>query len=207
MQRAKLLTLLVEFNPSANDDFSGFERPNDSLNPTGCVTEPDGTLLNGPLHNEMPDPATIGRGTDNNTFWVPDFTPDFYQQMIYSTRGVTQRIRPDLNGGISIKGKTVRNYYTEVSKGRYLITGEVSPWLMLPHSEAWYSADTCEAGRASDIGHPDNELRHRTDGHRRGRAHWPPLTRTSRGPTTTSRIRATSTTTATCTNPTAHWTT
>ena len=77
--------------------------------------------------------------------------------MIYSTRGVTQRIRPDLNGGISIKGKTVRNYYTEVSKGRYLITGEVSPWLLLPHSEAWYSADTCEAGRASDIGHPDNE--------------------------------------------------
>ena len=27
VQRAKLLTLLVEFNPNANDDFSGFERP------------------------------------------------------------------------------------------------------------------------------------------------------------------------------------
>ena len=26
---AKLLTILVEFNPTANDDFSGFERPND----------------------------------------------------------------------------------------------------------------------------------------------------------------------------------
>ena len=158
VQRAKLLTLLVEFNPNANDDFSGFERPNDSLNPTGCVTEPDGTLLNGPLHNELPNPANVGRGTDNNTFWVPDFSPSLYQKMIYSTRGVTQRIRPDLNGGISIRGKTVRNYYTEVSKGRYLITGEVSPWLMLPHSEAWYSADTCAGGRASDIGHPDNPL-------------------------------------------------
>ena len=75
--------------------------------------------MNGPLHNELPDPATLGRGTDNNTFWVPDFTPSFYQQLIYSTRGVQQRIRPDLNGGISIRNKTVKNYYTEVSKGRY----------------------------------------------------------------------------------------
>ena len=158
VQRARLLTLLVEFNPDANDDFSGFERPDDSLNPTGCVTEPGGTLLNGPLHNELPDPATVGRGTDNNTFWVPDFTPSFYQKMIYSIEGVAQRIRPDLNGGVSIRGRTVRNYYTEVSKGRYLITGAVSPWLMLPHSEAWYSADTCAGGRASDIGHPDNKL-------------------------------------------------
>ncbi len=28
----------------------------------------------------------------------------------------------------------------------------------MDHSEAWYSADTCEAGEASDVGHPDNEL-------------------------------------------------
>ena len=99
---------------------------------------------------------------------MPDFTPRFYQKLIFSTRGVQQRIRPDLNGGISIKKKTVRNYYTEVSKGRYLITGEVSPWLRLPHSEAYYSADTCEAGEASDIGHPTNPSGHRADGHRRG---------------------------------------
>ena len=45
-----------------------------------------------------------------------------------------------------------------MSKGRYVIEGAASPWLMLPHSEAWYSADTCEAGEASDIGHPDNPL-------------------------------------------------
>ena len=156
VQRAKLLTLLVEFNPNANDDFSGFERPDPA---TGeCFTEPANTLLNGPLHNELPNPANVGRGTDNNTFWVPDFNPRFYQQLIFSTRGVQQRIRPDLDGGISIKNKTVRNYYTEVSKGRYLITGEVSPWLRLDHSEAFYSADTCEAGESSDIGHPTNPL-------------------------------------------------
>ena len=134
------------------------------------MTEPDGTLLNGPLHNELPNPATLGRGTDNNTFWVPDFTPSFYQKMIYSTRGVPAADPPRSQRRRSASAdKTVRNYYTEVSKGRYLITGEVSPWLMLPHSEAWYSADTCDGGRASDIGHPDNKLGTGTDGDRRRR--------------------------------------
>jgi len=71
---AKLLTILVEFSATANDDFSGFERPNDPYEPTGCVTEPAGTLVNGPLHNNLPNPATVGKGTDNNTFWVPNFS-------------------------------------------------------------------------------------------------------------------------------------
>ena len=74
-----------------------------TIDPGECVTEPANTLLNGPLHNQIPDPATIGRGTDNNTFWVPELLRDFYQQLIYSTNGVQQRIRKDLNGGISIR--------------------------------------------------------------------------------------------------------
>ena len=205
MQRAKLLTLLVEFNPNANDDFSGFERPDPA---TGeCFTEPANTLLNGPLHNELPNPATVGRGTDNNTFWVPDFNPRFYQQLIFSTRGVQQRIRPDLDGGISIKNKTVRNYYTEVSKGRYLITGEVSPWLRLDHSEAFYSADTCDAGESSDIGHPTNPLgtgQMAIDAVKALAAAEPGL---PLGSSTTSRTRATSTTTATSSSLMALWTT
>ena len=52
-QTAKLLTVLVEFNPNANDDFSGFERPA-FVGAEDCVTEPPGTLLNGPLHNNLP---------------------------------------------------------------------------------------------------------------------------------------------------------
>jgi immune inhibitor A len=40
---AKLLTLLVEFNDSANDDFSGFSRPRTvGSAPDDCVTEPAG---------------------------------------------------------------------------------------------------------------------------------------------------------------------
>jgi immune inhibitor A len=154
--RAKLLTLLVEFNPQANDDFSGWEKPDDPLDPVDCITEPAGTLLNGPVHNELPNPATLGRGLDNNTFWVPDFSPSHYRKIIYSRTGLTQRVRPDLHGGVDLRGYTVRNHYAEMSKGAYELGGTVTPWLMLPHSEAWYSADSCAAGPASDIGHPDN---------------------------------------------------
>ena len=151
-----MLTILVEFNPNANDDFSGWERPDDPAFPTGCVTEPAGTKLNGPLHNNLPNPAKVGKGTDNNTFWVPNFSSTLYNKMIYSKAGVKQHIRKDLKGGLDISGRTVRNFYNEMSKGRYQLGGTVSPWLTLPHSEAWYSADSCEAGRHSDVGHPDN---------------------------------------------------
>ena len=153
VQHARLLVIPVEFNPNANDDFSGFARY-DANDPSGCVTEPAGTVFNGPLHNQIPDPAKTGR--DNNTLWVPDFSPDYYNKLIFSTKGITQKVRRDLDGGVSLKGLTVHNYYQEVSKGRYDLEGGVTNWIQVPHSEAWYSADTCEAGFQSDQGHPDN---------------------------------------------------
>jgi immune inhibitor A len=159
-QTARLLTLVVEFNPDANDDFSGWERPTFEGDPE-CVVEPAGTTFSGPLHNQLPDPASYGPGVDNNTFWVPDFDERHYETLLYSRRGLTQRVRPDLTGpdgqpGVNLRGLTVRNMYEEMSKGRYSIAGDAVAWLMLPHSEAWYAADSCEAGIASDIGHPDN---------------------------------------------------
>ena len=56
VQHARLLVIPVEFNPNANDDFSGFERY-DADDPSGCVTEPAGTVFNGPMHNQIPNPA------------------------------------------------------------------------------------------------------------------------------------------------------
>jgi immune inhibitor A len=85
--------VLVEFDPNANDDFSSFERLA-AVGAEECVTEPPGTPLSGPVHNQLPNPATAGRGTDNNTFWVPDFSPSRYNKLIYTTTGLTQRCGP-----------------------------------------------------------------------------------------------------------------
>ncbi|MGH3080901.1 MAG: immune inhibitor A domain-containing protein [Gaiellaceae bacterium] len=160
-QTAKLLTILVEFNEDADDDFSGWSRPTDYVTDTPCVTEPAGTSMNGPLHNQIANPATAGLGKDNNSYWVPDFSADHYDTLLYSTTGSTTRVRTDLIGpdgkpGIDPSGMTFRNMYREMSQGAYDVTGDVAGWVKAPHSEAWYGADSCEAGAGSDVGHPDN---------------------------------------------------
>lgn len=160
VEYAKLLTLLVEFSDTANDEFVNFERITDITDPT-CVTET--VITNGPLHGLLPDPSTVGTGRDNNTFWVPNFDVQHYEDLMFSEEGITDRVREDLTGpdglpGFDISGYTLRNYYLENSNGLYDLSGTVVDWLTLPHSEAWYGADSCAGGRASMIGHPDNPL-------------------------------------------------
>ncbi|GAA4067880.1 immune inhibitor A domain-containing protein [Nonomuraea soli] len=159
-KRGKLLTILVEFDQGAQDDFSGFERPRSaSGEPWDCVTEPAGTVKNGPLHNRIPDPAATGK--DNNSFWVKDFSPQHYRQQLYSTTGLTQRVRTDLRDprdgrkGIDVRG-SLRRYYEDVSGGAYSVTGDVAGWVRAPHSEAWYGASACGRPVQDNAGHPDN---------------------------------------------------
>ncbi|MEV4458190.1 immune inhibitor A domain-containing protein [Microbispora sp. NPDC049633] len=160
---AKLLTLLVEFNDQANDDFSGWSHPRTIDDVDDCITEPPGTKLNGPLHNTIPNPATAaGGGKDNNSMWVADFNTAHYNNMLYSSTGITTRVRPDLKDprdgkkGIDISGYTMKNMYEEMSKGAYTVTGEAVGWLKVPHSEAWYGAGKCHTYPQDMTGHPDN---------------------------------------------------
>ncbi|HET7328707.1 MAG TPA: immune inhibitor A domain-containing protein [Nocardioidaceae bacterium] len=166
---AKLLTILVEFNPNANDDFTDVMVPKTVFGDRTCVP---GKVTNGPLHNNIPNPATLEH-KDNNSMWVPDFSSAFYNRMLYTDRGVVKRVRPDLKGpdgrrGIDISGYTMKNMYEEMSHGAYTVTGSATPWVQVEHSEAWYGANTCTqdpdtgewvAGPPQGMqGHPDNPL-------------------------------------------------
>ncbi|MFJ8579166.1 immune inhibitor A domain-containing protein [Micromonospora sp. NPDC093277] len=167
-QTAKLLTLLVEFNDQANDDFSNVMVPNTVFDDRTCVP---GTVQNGPTHNNIADPATLSH-EDNNSMWVPDFSSAHYNKMLYTKEGITERVRKDLTGpdgkpGVSLAGRTMHNMYLEMSKGAYTVDGQASPWIKLPHSEAWYGANRCTRdengnwvpGREQSMnGHPDNPL-------------------------------------------------
>ncbi|OKI47180.1 immune inhibitor A domain-containing protein [Micromonospora sp. CB01531] len=167
-QTAKLLTLLVEFNDQANDDFTNVMVPKTVFDDRTCVP---GTVQNGPTHNNIADPATLPH-KDNNSMWVPDFSPAHYDKMLYTKEGITERVRKDLTGpdgkpGISLAGRTMHNMYLEMSKGAYTVDGQASPWIKVPHSEAWYAASRCTrdangnwvAGRQQSMnGHPDNPL-------------------------------------------------
>ncbi len=167
-QTAKLLTLLVEFNDQANDDFTNVMVPKTVFEDRSCVP---GTVQNGPTHNNIPDPASLPH-KDNNSMWVPDFSPEHFDKMLYTKEGITERVRKDLTGpdgqpGVSLAGRTMHNMYLEMSKGAYTVDGQASPWITVPHSEAWYAASRCfqdengnwVAGAMQSMnGHPDNPL-------------------------------------------------
>ncbi|MFD6447296.1 immune inhibitor A domain-containing protein [Promicromonospora sp. NPDC060204] len=166
-QEAKLLTILVEFDENANDDFT------DQMVPTywGSSECMPGNVQNGPLHNNIPDPADASQ-PDNNSMWVADFSSQHFNKMLFTDRGITQRVRTDLRGpdgrrGIDISGYTMKNMYEEMSRGAYTVSGEATPWVKVPHSEAYYGAQRCflndegewEAGAYQSMnGHPDNPL-------------------------------------------------
>ncbi|MRX43884.1 M6 family metalloprotease domain-containing protein [Agromyces sp. Q22] len=166
-QEAKLLTILIEFNDEANDDFT------DSWVPEywGASTCKPGEVVNGPLHNNIPNPADYPL-EDNNSMWVEDFSPEHFDKMLFTDEGITERVRPDLTGpdgepGIDISGYTMKSMYEEMSRGAYTVTGEATPWVTMPHSEGWYGATRCflnddgeyEAGAYQGMqGHPDNPL-------------------------------------------------
>ena len=166
-QEARLLTILVEFNPNANDDFTGLQVPTE-FGSTECKP---GEVVNGPLHNNIPNPADYEL-EDNNSMWVPDFSPEHFNKMLFTDKGITERVRKDLRGpdgrrGIDISNHTMKSMYEEMSQGAYTVTGSATPWVTVPHSEGWYGASRCflndegvyEAGAIQDMqGHPDNPL-------------------------------------------------
>ncbi|WP_136709056.1 immune inhibitor A domain-containing protein [Agromyces sp. H66] len=166
-QEAKLLTILVEFNDSADDDFTGVYVPEEF----GASTCMPGNVQNGPLHNNIPNPADYAL-EDNNTLWVDDFSSEHFNKMLFTDEGITERVRPDLTGpdgqpGIDISGYTMKSMYEEMSRGAYTVTGAATPWVTVPHSEAYYGASLCfqneegeyESGAIQDMqGHPANPL-------------------------------------------------
>ena len=63
----------------------------------------DGTKT-GPLHNLIPKPAP----TDTSRFWIPDFTPAHYQNMLFDRKP---------------KARSMASFYLEQSGGRYTVDG------------------------------------------------------------------------------------
>jgi immune inhibitor A len=91
----------------------------------GTQVNPTYGGLPGPLHNQIPQPD---RAVDNTTIWSPDFSPAYYETLLFS----------DLPGAVSM-----RNFYKEVSSNRYAVNGAVTDWVRVPSNEANYGANYC----------------------------------------------------------------
>ncbi|MCX7831344.1 MAG: immune inhibitor A [Actinobacteria bacterium] len=82
----------------------------------------EGGML-GPLHNNIPKPNP----NDNTSYWVNDFNRKHYQDMLFSRNPAA---------------KSLANYYFEQSGGSYSVSGYVTDWVKVPHSEWYYGADS-----------------------------------------------------------------
>ncbi|RPJ50831.1 MAG: M6 family metalloprotease domain-containing protein, partial [Chloroflexi bacterium] len=129
----KSLVALMEFNPAE-------ETWTSQTDPAGECVDTQVTMA-GPLHNEITPPGP----RDNNTIWYQDTTPELYNE-IYFGEGPKAGViidHPNL-GQVDLRGKTMVNYYLEMSGGKFAPAGAVYPeWFQAQHSEGWYGEDGC----------------------------------------------------------------
>ena len=148
----RLFIVAVEF--AGEDTVENFSHPV-SMTDRECVTDTVRTY-SGPLHGTIQQPSP----KDNETFWLESFERDFYEQLIFSKEGISDRPRIDLRDpvdgkpGIDFSGLTMTNFYGEVSKGKISFDGGpkgTMAWVQVPHSVAYYAATRCSNGNAPRI--------------------------------------------------------
>jgi immune inhibitor A len=71
-------------------------------------------------HNSIAEPD---RTVNNTTYWVPDFSKAYFDELIYSQT-------PGVN--------SMANFYIEQSSNRYTIAGEATDWVTVPGLAASY---------------------------------------------------------------------
>ena len=74
-------------------------------------------------HNTMPEPD---RAVDNTTIWVPDFSRDYFMDLLFNEA-------PGAN--------SMRNFYIEQSSNRYTVHGDVTEWIPVSGPAASYDDD------------------------------------------------------------------
>lgn len=71
-------------------------------------------------HNNIAEPD---RAVDNSTIWEPDFSREYYIDLLFN----------DAKGANSM-----RNFYIEQSSNRYTVHGDVTDWVMVPNPAVFY---------------------------------------------------------------------
>jgi immune inhibitor A len=162
----RVLVILVEFagtdvftwNPGDKWDPYGRADPNEAVydeegnviigDCSKIITQTTVFTYTGPAHNQIPRPLSAD-DRSGDTIWTEDFSPGWFQAFMFGDGVTFDYVRQD--GSVvheDFTGQSVRDYYEDLSGGRYHITGDVIGWLQLPHSTWWYGADECPGARS-----------------------------------------------------------
>lgn len=77
----------------------------------------------GPAHNEIAEP---NRNQDNSTFWKPDFDKAHFDELFMGD------------------GESFKNYFKDLSSGRYDVSVTTEDWVQVPGDAATYGANDVE---------------------------------------------------------------
>jgi immune inhibitor A len=86
-------------------------------------------------HGQIPQPD---RAVDNSTYWTPDVSPKHYADMLFAA------------GGASYGSPSMRDFYLDLSSGRFTWAGQVSNWVTVNNTEADFGANSRSGGDGSD---------------------------------------------------------
>ena len=117
---------------------------------SGVITETMEFTYSGPLHNQLPKPTSKDH-LAYNFVWREDFSRSHYQELLFGD-GILVEYALDDGEQVTfdLRGYSMKTYFEEQSKGMYTVDGEVLGWVQVPHSEAWYGADSCPGARSAD---------------------------------------------------------
>ena len=121
---------------------------------TNIAADSGDFTYSGPLHNQIARPLSA-EDRSGDMIWAPDFSADYYRNIIFG-KGVTFKYTREDGSVVNQKfsGKSVNNYYRDMSKNVYQIAGDVVGWVQVPHSVWWYGADPCPGARSlANVGH------------------------------------------------------
>ncbi|MEW6585115.1 MAG: M6 family metalloprotease domain-containing protein, partial [Nitrospirota bacterium] len=112
------------------------------------ISGPTDFTYSGPLHNQIERPLSAS-DRSGDMIWTPDFSPAFYNNMIFGSGIIFDYLRQDSSVVYEdFTGKSVNDYYDDLSAGMYSIMGDVVGWVQVPHSTWWYGADPCPGGQS-----------------------------------------------------------
>ena len=112
------------------------------------ITQTTVFTYTGPLHNQIPRPISQD-DRSGQSVWTEDFSANWFGDFLFGN-GITFNYTRTDGSLVSLdyRGKSLTNYYKDMSGGVYTATGDVVGWLQVPHSTWWYGADQCPGARS-----------------------------------------------------------
>lgn len=115
------------------------------------ISGPTNFTYRGPLHNDIARPPGTNDPAETMV-WVPDFGPAYYSNIIFGNGLVFDYARQD--GSVVHEdhtGKSVRDYYEDLSAGAYTLTGAILGWVKVTNSVWYYGADSLPGARSCSL--------------------------------------------------------